>query len=112
MEKAKTPVDIKVRIDKLLVGEDSVKAYASVTLCGDFAVHDIHITEKDNKVRVGMPFRTYKAGGETKYVDTFHPITAGARAALVAAVTQAYEEALEQELSSPKYTGAAMAPQM
>lgn len=104
----KTPIDIQVRIDRLMVGEDSAKAFASVTIGGAFAVHDIRITEKDNKVTVGMPFRSYKSGGETKYVDTFHPITAEARSALVAEVTKAYEAALEQELAGPKQSKVSM----
>ena len=70
-----TPVDIQVRIDKLLDGDSSTKAFASATIGNAFAVHDIRITEKDDKVMVNMPFRSYKANGETKYVDTFHPIT-------------------------------------
>ena len=108
----KETIDIKVRIDKLMIGEDSAKAFASATIGGAFAVHDIRITEKDNKVTVGMPFRSYKSGGETRYVDTFHPITAEARAALVAAVTQAYEAALEQELSGLKQSKAPMSQHM
>ena len=39
----KTPIDIQVRIDRLMVGEDSAKAFASVTIGGAFAVHDIRI---------------------------------------------------------------------
>ena len=108
----KETIDIKVRIDKLMIGEDSAKAFASATIGGAFAVHDIRITEKDNKVTVGMPFRSYKSGSETMYVDTFHPITAEARAALVAAVTEAYEAALEQELSGPKQSKAPMSQYM
>ena len=108
----KETIDIKVRIDKLMIGEDSAKAFASATIGGAFAVHDIRITEKDNKVTVGMPFRSYKSGSETRYVDTFHPITAEARAALVAAVTEAYEAALEQELSGPKQSKAPMSQDM
>ena len=75
-------LDIKARIDKLMDGDGATKAYASVTIGGAFAVHDIRITEKDDKVMVNMPFRSYKANGETKYVDTFHPITAEARSLL------------------------------
>ena len=36
---------------------------------------------------------------QTKYVDTFHPITADARAALYDAVKEAYEQALEQKMA-------------
>ena len=72
-----TPVDIQVRIDKLLDSDSSTKAFASATIGNAFAVHDIRITEKDDKVLVNMPFRSYKANGETKYVDTFHIQDAG-----------------------------------
>ena len=68
-----TPVDIQVRIDKLLDSDSSTKAFASATIGNAFAVHDIRITEKDDKVIVNMPFRSYKSGGETKYVDTSTP---------------------------------------
>ena len=44
-----TPVDIQVRIDKLLDGDSSTKAFASATIGNAFAVHDIRITEKDDK---------------------------------------------------------------
>lgn len=106
------PIDIQVRIDKMLDGDSSTKAFASATIGGAFAVHDIRITEKDDKVMVNMPFRSYKAGGETKYVDTFHPITAEARTALYDAVKDAYEQALEQQMADLEHEGAAMSQQM
>ena len=107
-----TPVDIQVRIDKLLDGDSSTKAFASATIGNAFAVHDIRITEKDDKVMVNMPFRSYKSGGETKYVDTFHPITADARAALYDAVKEAYEQALEEDMANLEREGSAMSQQM
>ena len=107
-----TPVDIQVRIDKLLDGDSSTKAFASATIGNAFAVHDIRITEKDNKVTVSMPFRSYKSGGETKYVDTFHPVTADARAYITAAVTAAYDEALEQRMAELEREGPSMSQQM
>lgn len=106
------PVDIQVRIDKLMDGDGATKAYASVTIGDAFAVHDIRIIEKDNKVSVFMPSRSYKSGGETKYVDTFHPITAQARAYITAAVTDAYEQALEQRMAELEHEGPSMSQQM
>ena len=47
-----TPVDIQVRIDKLLDSDSSTKAFASATIGNAFAVHDIRITEKDDTARV------------------------------------------------------------
>ena len=114
MEKTqeKNAIPIKARIDKLVNGDTATKAYASVTIANAFAVHDIRITEKDDKVMVNMPFRSYKSGGETKYVDTFHPITADARTALYDAVKEAYEQALEEDMANLEREGSAMSQQM
>jgi len=111
-KQTKNSIDIKVKIDKLLDGDSSTKAFASATIGGAFAVHDIRITEKDDKVMVNMPFRSYKSGGETKYVDTFHPITADARTALYDAVKEAYEQALEEDMANLEREGSAMSQQM
>lgn len=43
-----------------------------------------------------MPSTSYTSNGETKYRDTFHPITKGAREALTQAVLDKYDEALSQ----------------
>ena len=59
-----------------------------------------------------MPFRSYKANGETKYVDTFHPITAEARNELYDAVKEAYEQALEERMADLEHEGASMSQQM
>ena len=49
-------LDIKARIDKLMDGDGATKAYASVTIGGAFAVHDIRITERANKVTGKLAF--------------------------------------------------------
>ena len=94
------PVAIQVRIDKLMNGNGPIKAFASVTIGNAFAVHDIRIAEKNNEIRVWMPSRSYSAGGEKKYIDTFHPITAESRAYLQAAVKEAYEQAQENQMAA------------
>ena len=44
-----------------------------------------------------MPSTSYtNSSGETKYRDTFHPITKGSREALTQAVLDKYDEALSQ----------------
>lgn len=111
-KQTKNPIDIRVKIDKLLDGDSSTKAFASATIGNAFAVHDIRITEKDDKVIVNMPFRSYKANGETKYVDTFHPITAEARNQLYDAVKEAYEQAQEERMADLEHEGASMSQQM
>ena len=101
----KVPFELHVRIDRIIPGEGQTKAYASVTLGDAFAVHDIRITDKNNRIMVGMPFRTYKQNGEIKYTDTFHPITESARTYLTACVTEAYEAALKQQAELEKNPG-------
>ena len=93
------PITLTARIEKIIPGEDQTKAFASVQIGDAFIVHDIRITDKDNKITIGMPFRSYQSGGETKYTDTFHAISANARAYLVATVSQAYEQALGQQMA-------------
>lgn len=93
------PITLTARIEKIIPGEDQTKAFASVQIGDAFVVHDIRITDKDNKITIGMPFRSYQSDGKTKYTDTFHAISANARAYLVAAVSQAYEQALEQQMA-------------
>lgn len=93
-----TPSPMVARIDRLMSGDGPLKAYASVTIAGKFAVHDIRITESDNTLHIGMPFRSYSKNGETKYTDIFHAVTGEARKELVDAVTSAYDHALEQQM--------------
>ena len=90
-----TPL-VEARIDRLLDGDFKTKAYASATIAGAFAVHGMRVIESEKGRFISMPQDSYKKGGETKYSDTFHAITAEARDALVDAVNKAYEQALEQ----------------
>ena len=99
MTKNQASTPIKVRIDRILDGDGATRAYASATIAGAFAVHDLRISEKDNKLMVHMPFKSYKQDGVTKYSDVFHAITADARTQLISAVTEAYEQALEQKMA-------------
>lgn len=99
MTNSQTSIPIKVRIDKILNGNGPTRAYASATIADAFAVHDLKISEKDNKLIVHMPFKVYKQNGENKYSDVFHAITADARIQIVSAVIEAYEQALEQKLA-------------
>lgn len=101
----KVPFELHVRIDRIVPGDGQTKAYASVTLGDAFAVHDIRITDKNNRIMVGMPFRTYKQNGEIKYTDTFHPISEASRGYLIARVTEAYEAALKQQAELEKEAG-------
>lgn len=89
---------IATRIDKMFDKPDSkLKATASVTLDGLFAVHGIRIVDTEKGLRVMMPSSSYKdRNGDTKYNDIFHAITPEGHAAITQAVLGAYNYRLEQ----------------
>lgn len=74
-----------------------VIAEASVNIGGAYAVHGFKVTDSPDGPFVSMPSRSYTAAnGEVKYKETFHPITAEARQAILAAVYHAYEQTVSQ----------------
>lgn len=89
---------IATRIDRIIDKTDSkLKASASVTLDGLFAVHGIRIVDTEKGLRVMMPSSSYKdRNGDTKYNDIFHAITPEGHAAITQAVLGAYNYRLEQ----------------
>jgi stage V sporulation protein G len=88
---------LSVKIQKLFDENSKVKAIASVNIDGAFAVHGIKVIDTEKGLFVSMPSSSYQKGGETKYQDVFHPITAEARQQLIDAVTKAYEQALVEQ---------------
>lgn len=89
---------VEARIDRLMDGDFKTKAFASATIAGAYAVHGIRVIESDKGRFIAMPQESYQKKGETKYSDTFHAITADARTALVEAVNEAYEQALQEKM--------------
>ena len=88
---------VNAKITKIIDKPDSsIKAFASVALDGYFAVHGVKVCDGENGLFISMPSTSYTSNGETKYRDTFHPITKGAREALTQAVLDKYDEALSQ----------------
>lgn len=89
---------ISAAINRLVDKPDSnIKAFASVTIDGLFAVHGLRVMESQKGRFVNMPSTSYKdANGETKYSDIFHAVTKEARNALNQAVLNAYELRLQQ----------------
>jgi stage V sporulation protein G len=73
--------------------DDNVRASASLTIGGAFAVHGIKIVSGTKGDFVSMP--SYKSGDG--YRDIFHAITADDRERMNAAVMQAYEQMLADE---------------
>ena len=89
---------VNATINRLIDKPDSsVKAIASASFDGYYAVHGIKVCSGEKGLFISMPSTSYtNANGEKKYQDTFHPITKGAREALHSAVIRAYNAALEQ----------------
>ena len=89
---------IKPRIDRMLDNPNSkLKASASVTLDGLFAVHGIKVVETEKGLRSTMPSNSYTdKNGEKKFSDVFHAITPEAYTAINNAVIGAYQFRLEQ----------------
>jgi len=71
-------------------GDGMVKAYASVSLDGEFVVKGLKVLENENGLWVSMPSRKSKDGS---YQDIFHPTTKEAREKIVSAVLDAYRKA-------------------
>ena len=88
---------VKATINRLVDKPDSsIKAVASASFDGYYAVHGIKVCKGEKGLFVSMPSASYTAqNGEKKYQDIFHPVTKGAREALNTAVIGAYKQALE-----------------
>ncbi len=89
---------VNATINRLIDKPDSsVKAIASASFDGYYAVHGIKVCEGEKGLFISMPSTSYtNANGEKKYQDTFHPITKGAREVLHSAVIRAYKLAISQ----------------
>ena len=103
--------DINVKIERLMDGEGSTKAFASLTVANSFAVHGIRIVDTEKGLKARMPFRSYQSGNETKYQDYFHAVTSDAHKALEKSILDAYSQALEQGMSD-NVAAPAMSQQM
>ena len=85
--------DVRVRkISK----EGKMKAVVSVTIDGEFVVHDIKVIDGDKGLFVAMPSRKASDG---EYKDIAHPITSATRQLLQNAIIEAYNSTPDEELS-------------
>ena len=88
---------ISATINRLVDKPDSnIKAFASVSFDGFYAVHGIKVCEGEKGRFVSMPSTQYTdRDGNKQYQDIFHPISKGARNALNQAVLNAYDIKLQ-----------------
>ena len=73
-----------------------MKAVVSVTIDGEFVVHDIKVIDGDKGLFVAMPSRKASDG---EYKDIAHPITSATRQLLQNAIIDAYNSTPDEELS-------------
>lgn len=85
--------DIRVR---RIADEGKMKAVVSVTIDGEFVVHDIKVIDGDKGLFVAMPSRKASDG---EYKDIAHPITSATRQLLQNAIIEAYNSTPDEELS-------------
>jgi len=102
--KVSQSIKLNARIQKLVDNPDGkVKAIASVSIGGAFAIHGIKVIDSEKGRFVAMPNEKWTdADGQTKYKDTFHAITAEARTDLVNTVMTAYEQKLRESETQDK----------
>lgn len=80
--------DVRVRkVSK----EGKMKAVVSITLDGEFVVHDIKVIEGEAGLFIAMPSRKSSDG---EYRDIAHPIKSSTRTKIQEIILDAYEEAL------------------
>lgn len=82
--------DVRVR---KLTQTDRMKAIVSVTLEGEFVVHDIKVIEGEDGYFIAMPSRR---GGDGTYRDIAHPINPSMRAQLQEVILAEYYKAVEE----------------
>ena len=83
--------DIKIR---RTYQESRLRALVSLTIDGEFAIHDIKVIEGPQRVFVAMPSRRDDQG---TFRDICHPITATARKQLEDSVLEAYGEFVKSQ---------------
>ncbi len=82
--------DVRIRkVEK----EGKMKAVASITLDGEFVVHDIKIIDGEKGLFIAMPSRKT---GEGEYRDIAHPINSATRDSMQKLILSAYEKAIAE----------------
>lgn len=85
-------------INKIFPSENKVRAVASLTIDGCFAVHGLKIIDSPKGRFVAMP----NEKSHDEYRDIFHPVTKEARQQIIDTVLSAYEHTLQQSREESK----------
>ncbi len=79
-----------VRIRKV-AKDGKMKAVVSITLDGEFVVHDIKVIEGEKRLFIAMPSRKASDG---EYRDIAHPINSSTRDTIQMTILEKYQESL------------------
>ena len=71
--------------------DSNMKAVASITIDGEFVVHDIKVIQGNDKLFIAMPS---KKDGNGDFKDIAHPINTATRTKIQDAVLTKYEEVI------------------
>ena len=82
-----------VRIRKI-AKEGKMKAIVSITLDGEFVVHDIKVIEGEKGLFIAIPSRR---AGDGEYRDIAHPINSETREMIQNIILEKYETVLEED---------------
>ena len=82
-----------VRIRKISK-EGKMTAIVSITLDGEFVVHDIKVIEGEKGLFIAMPSRR---AGDGEYRDIAHPINSQTREMIQNIILERYEAVLEED---------------
>lgn len=82
-----TITDVRVR---KVAKDGKMKAVVSITLDGEFVVHDIKVIEGEKGLFIAMPSRKVSDG---EYRDIAHPINSETREHIQNLILEAYEKA-------------------
>ena len=86
-----TITDVRIR---KMSKEGNMKAVVSITLDGEFVIHDIKVIEGDKGLFIAMPSRKTPEG---EYKDIAHPISQKTREMVQKAILDEYEKVLFSE---------------
>ena len=91
---------ITAKIDKMVDGNGSTRAYASINVAGALAVHGLRVMDSSKGLFVSMPSRSYKdQSGKMQYSDIAYAVTKDVHNAISTKVLEAYEQALQESES-------------
>jgi stage V sporulation protein G len=80
-----------VRVKPVEKEDSKMKAVASITIDGEFVVHDVKVIESEKGLFIAMPS---KKDGNGEYKDVAHPINTATRKCIQDAVLAKYEEVI------------------